>query len=299
MNTAQKKKFQSLYRKHVSALQRQGKAASTIDVYSRALRRVTEFWDTCPDSLTQEQLEIYFSSLVDTHSWSTVKVDRNGLQFFYQHILKRDWQWVDIVKPPQKKVLPDILTLKEIERLLNGTRELRYQTFILTAFSMGLRLGETLGLQVSDIDSQRMKIHVRQGKNRKDRFVTLPEVTLQALRRYWSSHRHSNLLFPRGRIPEERHSASQCMDRGGVQKAFKVILRDCGIRKLVTPHTLRHCYGAHLVEAGVNLRSIQQEMGHDCPKTTALYTQLTEVTQTDADKRINRMVSRLRVQWGE
>jgi len=118
MNTAQKKKFQSLYRKHVSALQRQGKAASTIDVYSRALRRVTEFWDTCPDGLTQEQLEIYFASLVKTHSWSTVKVDRNGLQFFYQHILKRDWEWVDIVKPPQKKVLPDILTLKEIERLL-------------------------------------------------------------------------------------------------------------------------------------------------------------------------------------
>ena len=299
MNTVQQKKFQSLYGKHVSALQRQGKAASTIDVYSRALRRVTEFWDRCPDSLTQEQLEIYFASLVKTHSWSTVKVDRNGLQFFYQHILKRDWVWVDIIKPPKRTVLPDILTLKEVERLLNGTRELRYQTFILVAFSMGLRLGETLGLQVCDIDSERLKVHVRQGKGNKDRFVTLPAVTLQALRRYWCSHRHPDLLFPRGRTVEERREASQCMDRGGVQKAFKVILRDCGIRKLVTPHTLRHCYGAHLVEAGVNLRAIQQEMGHECPKTTALYTQLTEVTQTDTDKRINRLVSRLRIQWGE
>lgn len=299
MNTAQKKKFDLLYRKHVSALERLGKAASTIDVYSRAVRRIAEFWDTCPDSLTQEQLEIYFASLVKTHSWSTVKVDRNGLQFFYQHILKQDWEWVTIVKPPQTKVLPDILTLKEIERLLNGTRELRYQTFILTSFSMGLRLGEALGLQVGDIDSDRMKVHVRQGKNRKDRFVTLPDITLQALRRYWISHRHHNLLFPRGRTVEERHSASQCMDRGGVQKAFKAILQDCGIRKLITPHSLRHCYGANLVELGVNLRSIQKEMGHDNPATTALYTQLTEVTQTDTDKRINRLVSRLRIKWGE
>lgn len=154
MNTAQQKKFQSLYRKHVSALRRQGKAERTIDSYARAVRRVAEFWDTCPDSLTQDQLEAYFSSLVETHSWATVKVDRNGLQFFYQHVLKRDWVWVDIVKPPKKKVLPDILTLKEIERLINGTRELRYQTFILVAFSMGLRLGEALNLQVGDIDGE-------------------------------------------------------------------------------------------------------------------------------------------------
>lgn len=299
MNNAQQKKFQSLYRKHVSALRRQGKAESTIDVYSRALRRVTEFWDTCPDSLTQEQLEIYFSSLVDSHSWSTVKVDRNGLQFFYQHILKRDWEWVNIVKPPQKKVLPDILTLKEIERLINATRELRYQTFILVTFSMGLRLGEALSLQVGDIDSERMRVHIRQGKGRKDRYVLLPQAALEALRRYWVSHRHPRLLFPRGRTPEERHSASQCMDRGSVQKAFKAILRDAGIRKAITPHSLRHCFGAQLVEAGVNLRAIQTAMGHECPKTTALYTQLTDVTQKDTDQRINRMVTRLRVRWGD
>lgn len=121
-------------------------------------------FSSCPDTLNQEQLEGYFEALVNTHSWSTVKVDRNGLQFFYRHILKRDWQWVEIVKPPQVNTLPDVLTLKEIERLINGTRELRYQTFILVCFSMGLRLGEALALQVGDIDGERMKVHVRQGK---------------------------------------------------------------------------------------------------------------------------------------
>ena len=170
MNKAQQTHFNSLYQRHVSALHRQGKAHSTIDVYSRAVRRITEYFDQCPDCLTVDQLKDYFTTLVKSHSWSTVKSDRNGLQFFYRHVLNKEWTWVTIVKPPRKKVLPDILTVREVERLINGTRELRYQTFILTAYSMGLRLGETLNLQVGDIDGERMKVHVRQGKGRKGRF---------------------------------------------------------------------------------------------------------------------------------
>src|SRR5690554_305147 len=167
MNNTQQKKFDSLYRKHLIALRRQGKADSTIDVYARALRRVTDYWNVPPDTLSREQLETYFHDLVQSHSWSTVKVDRNGLQFFYRHVLKKDWQWVDIVKPPRKRTLPDLLTRAEIERLINGTRELRYQSFILAAYSMGLRLSEVLCLQIRDIDSARMQVHVRQSKGNK------------------------------------------------------------------------------------------------------------------------------------
>src|SRR5690606_1997214 len=244
-------------------------------------------FDAPPDTLSQEQLEGYFDSLVSTHSWSTVKVDRNGLQFFYKHILKRDWEWVDIVKPPQPKHLPDVLTLKEIERLINGTRERRYQTFILVTFSMGLRLGEALNIRVSDIDSERTTLHVRQGKGKKDRFVILPRVALEALRAYWVSHRNPKWLFPRGRDDSERRQAKQPMERGGLQRSFKQIVADVGIRKEVTPHTLRHCYGTLLTDAGVGLRSIQEQMGHECPKTTALYTQLSSYAQNDTDRRIN------------
>jgi site-specific recombinase XerD len=293
MNKAQKTKFNSLYQQHVNALRRQGKAATTIDVYSRAVRRITEFYDICPDRLTLDQLKDYFTALVKSHSWSTVKVDRNGLQFFYKHVLNKEWTWVDIVKPPMKKVLPDILTLREVERVINGTRELRYQTFIFTAYSMGLRLGETLNLRVGDIDKDRMKVHVRLGKGKKDRFVTLPKASLVALRGYWVTHRNPDLLFPAGKTPAARQSARIAMDRGGLQKSFKVIVKSCGIRKPVTIHSLRHSYGAHLVEAGVNLRAIQHEMGHECPKTTALYTQLTEVTQHNTDKLINKLVDRM------
>lgn len=293
MNKAQQTRFDSQYQRHVSALHRQGKAATTIDVYSRAVRRITAYFDQCPDRLTEDQLKDHFTALVKSHSWSTVKSDRNGLQFFYKHVLNKEWTWVDIVKPPRKKVLPDILTLSEVERLINGTRELRYQTFILTAYSMGLRLGEALNLRVGDIDRERMKVHVRQGKGRKDRFVTLPVATLHALRAYWVTHRHPMLLFPAGKTPADRHSAKVPMDRGGLQKSVKVIVKDCGINKPITVHSLRHSYGAHLVEAGVNLRAIQHEMGHECPKTTALYTQLTAVTQQHTDKLINRLVDRL------
>ena len=107
-------------------------------------------------------------------------MDRNGLPFFYKHVLNQERHWVDIVKPPQHKRLPDILTSTEIERIINATRELRYQTYILTVYSMGLRLGEALNLRVGDIDGARMRVHVRQGKGGKDRFVTLPAMTLQA-----------------------------------------------------------------------------------------------------------------------
>ncbi|MFT4573009.1 MAG: integrase/recombinase XerD, partial [Marinomonas primoryensis] len=173
MNKAQQKKFNSLYLQHVNALRRQGKADNTIDAYSRAIRRITEFFDMCPDKLGPEHIKLYFDALIKSHSWSTVKVDRNGLQFFFRHILNRDWKWIDMVKPPSKKVLPDILTIKEVERVINGARELRYQTFILCAYSMGLRLGEVLNLRIGDIDSERMRVHIRLAKGQKDRFVIL------------------------------------------------------------------------------------------------------------------------------
>jgi len=299
MHKAQQKRFDSLYRKHVNALRRQGKAESTIDCYARAVRRISEFFDCPVDVLTLEQLEGYFDALVKTHSWSTVKVDRNGLQFFFKHVLKRDWQWVDIVKPPVVKRLPDVLTLKEVERLINGTRELRYQTFILSCFSMGLRLGETLALCVGDIDAERMRVHIRGAKGRKDRYVTLPQVTLLALRRYWASHRHPRLLFPGGRHAEERGQAKRGMHRGGLQKSFKAIVADVGICKAVTIHTLRHSYGLALTDAGISLRAVQEAMGHEDPRTTALYTQLSSTIQNDTERRINALIGRLRLNWGE
>ena len=293
MKPSEQARFDSLYQQHLNVLRLQGKANVTIDAYSRAVRRVATFFDCSPDRLNQHHLRDYFSSLVHSHSWSTVKLDRNGLQFFYRHILNKPWQWVEIVKPPKVKTLPDILSVGEVAKVISQTREARYQTYLLCVYSMGLRLSEALNLTIADIDAARGKVHVRCGKGRKDRFVFLPDRTLLLLRKYWASHRNPVFLFPRGKTNELRGLADAPMDRGGLQKSVKVIVKSCGIHKRVTIHTFRHCYGAHLVESGVNLRAIQHQMGHECPKTTALYTQLTETTQNNTEAQINGLIDGL------
>ncbi len=232
MNTKEQKRFDTLYKKHLRALKLYGYSDSTIDVYSRAVRRLAEHFDRVPDKLTIRQLTDYFSQLIDTHSWGTVRVDRNGLQFFWQHILKRDWQWVEMIKPPRVRTLPDVLTVSEVERLICSARKLRYRVFVLVTYSMGLRLSETLALQISDIDAARHRVHIRRGKGHKGRFVPLPNLTCRALRALWAKHRHPRLLFPNAvGSPEHIRKAANHMDRGGTQQAVKAMVTECGIKK--------------------------------------------------------------------
>jgi integrase/recombinase XerD len=239
MELTEKTRFDSLYQAHLRALKLRGFSESTIDVYARAVRRVAEHFDCCPDRLTTEQLEIYFSALVDSHSWSTVKIDRIGLQFFWQHILKLDWRWIEIIKVPQARVLPDILTVAEIERLIGATRHLRYRVFLLTTYSMGLRLSETLALQAGDIDGERKMVHIRRGKGHKDRMVPLPDLAYVALQALWRKHKHPYLLFPNANgSPETIRNATTHMDRGGVQAAMKAVVAECGIKK---KYPFTHC----------------------------------------------------------
>ena len=245
MNKTETKRFKQLYKRHLRLLKLQGKSQKTIDAYSRAIRRASEHFDCCPDKLTPEQFENYFEKLVDSHSWSTVKIDRLGLQFFWRYVLKRDWQWINIVKPPKVHTIPDILTPVEIEKLIGATRKLRYRVFVLTTYSMGLRLEETLSLQVGDIDAGRKRVHIRRGKGHKDRLVPLPDLTYLGLRALWKKHRHPELLFPNANGSLKTiQQATTHMDRGGAQKAMKIVVEECGIKKkslftpcdIVSPH---------------------------------------------------------------
>ena len=232
MNTQEQAHFDRLYSLHLRTLKLRGLRDTTIDSYARAIRRVSKHFDCSPDHLTTEQLEAYFAELVDSHSWSTVKVDRCGLQFFWKYVLKTDWQWLDIIKVPTVKTLPDVLTQHELKQILLATRKLRYRVFLLTAYSMGLRLGETLALQVGDIDAQRKQVHIRRGKGHVDRLVPLPEITHRALQRLWRKHRNPCWLFPSAAGSMQRVAqATKPMDRGGVQSAMKVVVAECGIKK--------------------------------------------------------------------
>lgn len=295
MDPKEKSRFEKLYKQHLQNLKLQGKRPATIDAYSRAVRRVADYFDRCPDQLTDDDLKSYFAALVETHSWSTVKVDRIGLQFFWDHTLGKEWNWIRIVKPPRTCRVPDILSLDQVDELLSLVRKPRYQTFFLTVYSMGLRLGEGLALQVDDIDSSRMTVHIRQGKGGKDRMIPLPNVTLEALREFWKTHRNPFLIFPnQNGSPETIRTARTPMDRGGAQEALKAALKEAGIAKHITVHSLRHSFATHLVEAGVHLRHIQDILGHASPTTTALYARLTEPSYQDRVKAINGLMDRFR-----
>jgi site-specific recombinase XerD len=160
-------------------------------------------------------------------------------------------------------------------------------------YSCGLRLQEGTHLRVSQIDSNRMMLHIQGGKGNKDRYVPLPQPTLELLRSYWGTHRHPVWLFP-ATIPQGwTPPQSQAMDNSGVQKAFKAALHSSGIQKAATPHTLRHSYATHLLEAGVNLRLIQSYLGHESLSTTAIYTHLTRTAESVASETIDRLMAPL------
>lgn len=290
MNKRESTKFEKLYHKYLRALKLQGYSDSTIDCYSRGMRRVAEYFDLCPDSrLTKDDLKQYFIDLLKTHSWSTVKHDLNALKHYWLHILDEEWDWVLIVKPPKVHTLPDILTPQEITQVLAKVKQLRYGILFFTLYTLGLRIGEGLSLCVGDIDGKLMRVHIRQGKGRKDRFAKLPCITYHLLRQFWATHHHKKFIFP---STQSNHQHVP-MDRGAAQKAIKLAVLDAGIHKHITAHSLRHCYATHLMENGLNLRAVQTLLGHQDPRTTALYTQLTEVIQQDTDKVVNILASRL------
>jgi len=296
MIPSEKKRFEALHDQHLRALKLHGYSASTIDVYARAVRRVAQHFDCVPDQLSTEQLAEHFSALVESHSWATVWVDRNGLQFFWKHVLERDWQWVQMIKPPQVRTLPDVLSVAEVEALIGAARKLRFRVFVLATYSMGLRLSETLALQVGDIDGERRRVHIRRGKGHKDRFVPLPDLTYQALRALWVKHRHP------------RHVVSQCQGLPGAHfsghHAHESRWRAEGReslggrvwdKKKISVHSLRHSLATHLLEQGLSLRHIQALLGHSSPTTTALYAHLTDATEQDTADTVNRLVGSLHV----
>jgi len=296
MDQQETKKFAAFYEQHRIALKLQGKAEKTTTSYCRSLRRLAEYFDRCPDDIGKDEMRLYFADLVDSNSWSTVKIDRNAFQFFWKHILHREWDWIEIVKPPQFKSIPDVLSVDETFRVINAVEKLRHRICLFTIYSMGLRLNEGIHLQVRDIDKERMKVHIRNGKGRKDRFVPLPQQTLFLLRYYWTKHRNAKLLFPNMLGAEQRiRNTDRTMDPGGVQCALKSALRDCSIKKHITVHSLRHSFATHLVEAGVHLRLIQELLGHSNVATTAIYTHLTEPSHQRESEAINLIMNGMNI----
>ena len=232
MTSSSRSNFKRNYQTHLKHLKLKGLQPKTIEAYARAIRRIGAYFDHHIDDLSEQQLTNYFSDLLDSHSWSAVKLDLYGLKFYYTHVLHKPWENIDLIKPPKTQRLPDIVTIEETRHLTMETFTLSYRVFYFTLYSMGLRLGEGLRLQVGDIDASRRRVHIRDSKGNKDRLVPLPDVTLALLRRFWSVHRNPVLLFPnrQGGLQAARHATSP-LDRGGVQATLHKVIGDCGIKK--------------------------------------------------------------------
>ena len=278
----------ALRQRMIEDMQLRGLAERTQEAYVAAVRQLAEHYGKSPDQISDEELRQYFLYLTNEKkaSSSAVTIALCAIKFFYEQTLHQEWPTLTLVRPPRERKLPVVLSREEVHRILGCLRQPCYQACLSTIYSCGLRLQEGVHLQVSDIDSARMLIHVR-GKGNKDRYVPLPQRTLQMLREYWATHRHPVFIFPDRQDPT---SAKGPMSKRGVQYAFGAALKESGIQKRATVHTLRHSFATHLLEAGVNLRQLQVWLGHSSLSTTAVYTHLTRLAEALAADAVNRLM---------
>lgn len=285
-----------LRQKMIEDLQLRGYAPGTQQAYVRAVRQMADYYGKGPDQITEDELRRYFLYLTNEKqvSRSTSTIALCAIKFFYEYTLQRQWPTLDLIRPGKEQKLPVVLSVAEVRSLLGTVRKPAYRVCMSTLYGCGLRVSEGCSLQIRDIDSARMTVHVRGGKGKKDRYVPLPQSVLSMLRTYWTTHRHPLWLFPqRTSADASATQATQPQPYNGLHFALKAAVKECGMHKPVTLHTLRHSWATHLLEVGVNLRLIQVWLGHESLRTTALYTHLTDKAQVAAIASLNQLMADL------
>jgi site-specific recombinase XerD len=275
-------------------MQLRGLSERTREAYLRAMGKLAEHFGTPPDRLSEEQVGNYLFYLKDEKEFaaSSMRIVHSAIKFFYKYTVPRDWNTLDMIRGERQRRLPDVLTIDEVHRLIGAVRTHHNRAYLWTVYSCGLRLQEGLYLQVADIDSGRMMIHVHRGKGARDRYVPLLESTLHQLREYWKTHRNPVWIFPAlGRDLKDAATANRPMPRSSVQGALARAVQQVGLKKRISMHTLRHSWATHALEAGVNLRLIQRYLGHRSLQTTTLYLHLTKEGEEDAYRRLNELMT--------
>jgi len=261
------------------------------------LRQLSEHFNRSPELVSGEELRQYFIYLKSERKFARQSSTQAmcSIKLFWEKTLQRTWPIeLEFARATPVFKLPVILSAPEVRRIITKVPLLDHRVALTTLYSCGLRLGEALNLQVGDVDSKRMFLHIRAGKGNRDRYVPLPQRTLELLRQTWRSHRHPRLLFPaKGHSGQGAPTATRPMCRSTLQRAFRLALRASGIKKAVHIHSLRHSYATHLLEQGENLRQLQVNLGHHSPTTTVIYTHLTTLCQTQHQQRINKFMGDL------
>jgi integrase/recombinase XerD len=244
---------------------------NTIRTYRTMLQEFLVYYGKFdPEKITEEQIREYLLYLIEKRDLSISYQNQsiNAIKFYYEQVMGRPVRTYYIQRPRKEKKLPNVLSENEVLLILNSTENLKHKAILSLIYSAGLRRGELIKMRINDIDSKRMYVIIRQGKGRKDRYSILSEKVLELLRRYVKEYKPVEWLFE-GQFGGQYSETS-------IFNIFKAAVTKAGIRKRVTVHTLRHCFATHLLEHGVDLRYIQELLGHSSPKTTEIYTHITQ-----------------------
>jgi integrase/recombinase XerD len=262
-----------LRQRYMQDLRLRNYAPKTVENYVGCVSLFARYFKRSPEELGTQHIREYQRYLIEEKkcSWATFNQTVCALRFLYRVTLPRDWVITHIPFPRKQKKLPIVLSRDETAQFLRAIKGLKYRTVLSLCYGAGLRINEALHLQPADIDSKRMMIRVRQAKGHKDRYVMLSPKLLEMLREYWKNERPTTWLFPARRKDQPLQASS-------LQRACQRARQDSGIRKLVTPHTLRHSFASHLLEAGTNIRTIQLLLGHNSVQTTTIYTHVAQTT---------------------
>ncbi|HEY3619459.1 MAG TPA: site-specific integrase [Candidatus Sulfotelmatobacter sp.] len=258
-------------------LERRNYAQSTIRAYIRTVEHFARHFHHSPDRLGPENIRQYQAAMFRTWKLApnTVTQRLAALRFFYIQVLKRAWSVAETPYPKKVLHLPEILSQHEVARLIDATETPFQRILVMTLYATGARRAEVARLKVSDIDSERMVVHIRGGKGRKDRDVMLSPALLEALRTYWRGLRHKPTvwLFPGNRW----HTSNRPVTTKVLWTACQQAALRAGLEhKHIHPHTLRHCFATHLLEAGADLRTIQILLGHRDLEETTIYLHLSK-----------------------
>jgi site-specific recombinase XerD len=264
-------------RRMIEDMQLRGFSPRTQDSYVRSVLGLACYYRRPPQHLLDEQIRRYFVHLTCERKLArkTITIALCGIKFFYQTTLKRDWSVTGVPVPKREKKLPVILSHKEAREILSRVRVPRHRACLSLIYACGLRLSEGCRVKVTDIDRPRGLLHVH-GKGSKDRYVPLPAPLMPLLAQCWRSHRNPLWLFPWvGRGARQGQISERHVPLGSVQQAFRLALKESGVNKAVSVHSLRHAFATNLLEANVPLSQIQEWLGHSTPSTTSIYAHVT------------------------
>ena len=220
------------------------------------------------DAITDKEINKYLLQLIQSKGISLSQQNQriNAIKFYYEKVLGRKKQYYKISRPPKEKRLPSVLSPEEIQSMLDVTTNIKHKCILMTLYSGGLRRSELINLKISDIDSDRMLIRIGHSKGNKDRYTLLSTQLLSHLRAYYLEFKPKHWLFEGP--GEKQYSATS------IENIFRKSHHKAGIKKKASPHTLRHSFATHLLEQGINLRYIQELLGHSSTKTTEIYTRV-------------------------